>query len=183
MAVFWVMAPCRLVEVYQRFRNSYCLRHQGISTPHNQPTKKSTGGVKRKREISSVARLDHSCVQSERIVINGERRGGGVSKLTRFCHGGETWLFKQAAIAAGGKLSHQATSFLWKRIWLNSFLGVDPRSTGIALVYGLGDLGGGITFAEDLRDWGAGPCPFPIIPWHLPYNRGKARKTSARVAE
>jgi hypothetical protein len=29
MAVFWVVAPCSLVEVYQRFRGSYCLHHQG----------------------------------------------------------------------------------------------------------------------------------------------------------
>jgi hypothetical protein len=29
MAVFWVVTPCSLVEVYQRFRNPCCLRHQG----------------------------------------------------------------------------------------------------------------------------------------------------------
>jgi hypothetical protein len=29
MAVFWVVAPCSLVEVYQRFRRTYCLHHQG----------------------------------------------------------------------------------------------------------------------------------------------------------
>jgi hypothetical protein len=29
MAVFWVEALCSLVEVYQRFRGSYCLHHQG----------------------------------------------------------------------------------------------------------------------------------------------------------
>jgi hypothetical protein len=29
MAVFWVVAPCRLVWVYQRFRGLYCLHHQG----------------------------------------------------------------------------------------------------------------------------------------------------------
>jgi hypothetical protein len=28
MAVFWVVAPCSLVEVYQRFRDAFCLRHQ-----------------------------------------------------------------------------------------------------------------------------------------------------------
>jgi hypothetical protein len=28
---------------------------------------------------------------------------------------------------------------------------------------------------------GCGPCPFLVIPWHLPYNWGKARKTSVRV--
>jgi hypothetical protein len=28
MAVFWVVGPCNLVEVYQRFRGP-CLHHQG----------------------------------------------------------------------------------------------------------------------------------------------------------
>jgi hypothetical protein len=31
MAVFWVVAPCSLVEVYQRFRGPCCLHHQGES--------------------------------------------------------------------------------------------------------------------------------------------------------
>jgi hypothetical protein len=29
MAVFWDVAPCSLVEVYQRFRGPCCLHHQG----------------------------------------------------------------------------------------------------------------------------------------------------------
>jgi hypothetical protein len=29
MAVFWVAAPCSLVEVYLRFRGPCCLHHQG----------------------------------------------------------------------------------------------------------------------------------------------------------
>jgi hypothetical protein len=29
MAVFWVVAPCNLVEVYQCFRGTCCLHHQG----------------------------------------------------------------------------------------------------------------------------------------------------------
>jgi hypothetical protein len=32
MAVFWVVAPCSLVEVYQRFRGPCCLHHQGDLT-------------------------------------------------------------------------------------------------------------------------------------------------------
>jgi hypothetical protein len=39
MAVFWVVAPCSLVEVYQRFRGPCCLHHQGyewfIATTQN----------------------------------------------------------------------------------------------------------------------------------------------------
>jgi hypothetical protein len=30
MAVFWVVAPCSLVEVYQRFRGPCCLHHQAL---------------------------------------------------------------------------------------------------------------------------------------------------------
>jgi hypothetical protein len=29
MAVFWVVVPCSLVEVYQRFTGLCCLHHQG----------------------------------------------------------------------------------------------------------------------------------------------------------
>jgi hypothetical protein len=32
IAVFWVVAPCSLVEVYQRFRGPCCLHHQGASS-------------------------------------------------------------------------------------------------------------------------------------------------------
>jgi hypothetical protein len=32
MAVFWVVAPCSLVDVYQRFRGPCCLHHQGDSS-------------------------------------------------------------------------------------------------------------------------------------------------------
>jgi hypothetical protein len=33
MAVFWVLAPCSLAEVYQRFRGPCCLYHQGDHRP------------------------------------------------------------------------------------------------------------------------------------------------------
>jgi hypothetical protein len=29
MTVFWDVAPCSLVDVYRRFRGTYCLHHQG----------------------------------------------------------------------------------------------------------------------------------------------------------
>jgi hypothetical protein len=32
MAVFWVVAPCSLVEVYRRFRGACCLHYQGDVT-------------------------------------------------------------------------------------------------------------------------------------------------------
>jgi hypothetical protein len=41
MAVFWVVAPCSLVEVYQLFTGACCLHHQGESThcPDNRVSK------------------------------------------------------------------------------------------------------------------------------------------------
>jgi hypothetical protein len=60
---------------------------------------------------------------------------------------------------------------------LDGCLGAEPI-TGLALAEGLCDtLGGGGW------DHFGGTCPFSFIPWHLPYNWGKARKTSVRVAE
>jgi hypothetical protein len=35
IAVFWVVAPCSLVEVYQRFRGPCCLHHQGDEMTSN----------------------------------------------------------------------------------------------------------------------------------------------------
>jgi hypothetical protein len=29
MAVFWIVAPCNLVEIFQRFGGAYCVHHQG----------------------------------------------------------------------------------------------------------------------------------------------------------
>jgi hypothetical protein len=63
------------------------------------------------------------------------------------------------------------------------FLGVEPRSVRVVLAEGLCDLGGGITSAEGLRDGEAGRAPFLIMPWHSPYNLGKAQKTSVRAAK
>jgi hypothetical protein len=30
MAVFWVVAPCSLVEIYHRFRGPCCVHHQSV---------------------------------------------------------------------------------------------------------------------------------------------------------
>jgi hypothetical protein len=38
MTVFWVVAPCSLVEVYQRFRDPCCLHHQGDQGGTTQKT-------------------------------------------------------------------------------------------------------------------------------------------------
>jgi hypothetical protein len=42
MVLFWVVGPCSLVEVYQRFRGPCCLHHQGDSTRlHGATTRKT----------------------------------------------------------------------------------------------------------------------------------------------
>jgi hypothetical protein len=41
MTVFWVVAPCSLVEVYQRFRGPCCLHHQGDHRPDDGGSKKT----------------------------------------------------------------------------------------------------------------------------------------------
>jgi hypothetical protein len=39
MAVFWVVAPCSLVDVYRRFRGNCCLHHQGDESPYDGGSK------------------------------------------------------------------------------------------------------------------------------------------------
>jgi hypothetical protein len=39
IAVFWVVAQCSLVKVYQRFRGPYCLHHQGVAVNFYQTTR------------------------------------------------------------------------------------------------------------------------------------------------
>jgi hypothetical protein len=39
MAVFLVVAPCSLVEVYQRFRGPCCLHHKGDDRPDDGGSK------------------------------------------------------------------------------------------------------------------------------------------------
>jgi hypothetical protein len=43
ITVFWVVAPCRLVRVYRRFRGLYCLHHQGDSTFQRSVLPQSSG--------------------------------------------------------------------------------------------------------------------------------------------
>jgi hypothetical protein len=41
MVVFWVVAPCSLVEVYQRFRGPCSLHHQGDHRPDDEAARTS----------------------------------------------------------------------------------------------------------------------------------------------
>jgi hypothetical protein len=47
MAVFWVLAPCILVEVYRRVRGLCCLHHHCIECPDD-------GGSKQLRNVSRL---------------------------------------------------------------------------------------------------------------------------------
>jgi hypothetical protein len=40
MSVFWIVAPCSLVEVYWRFRCACCLHHQGNELRQQAPLKR-----------------------------------------------------------------------------------------------------------------------------------------------
>jgi hypothetical protein len=68
MAVYWVVAPCSLVEVYQRFRGPCCLHHQGdvIVIAYNrlktgvQPTPEMSYFLKIPQTMGNVQ--DYYCV-------------------------------------------------------------------------------------------------------------------------
>jgi hypothetical protein len=49
MAVLWVVAPCSLVEVYQRFRGPCCLHHQGPDNPEDSHLQMKWDPFKSKR--------------------------------------------------------------------------------------------------------------------------------------
>jgi hypothetical protein len=62
MAVFWVVVPCRLVEVYQRFRGPCCLHHQDDSTRrHGATTQKTTIFVLTAVRTSNPTKYPQSC--------------------------------------------------------------------------------------------------------------------------
>jgi hypothetical protein len=63
-----------------------------------------------------------------------------VLTLTGFC---SALTFQTRDIAGSGGLSYQKTLPLSKGFWLDGFLGVEPRSVGVALAEGLWDLAGG----------------------------------------
>jgi hypothetical protein len=79
MAVFWVVAPCSLVEVYQRFRGPCCLHHQGDEYPSifvltavrtSNPTKSLYGY----RKLHEPGQLSHysDWLQTGRLVFDSK---------------------------------------------------------------------------------------------------------------
>jgi hypothetical protein len=143
------------------------------------PTKMLTKcAALRKREISSLARFDHSCVRNAllemvKVVL---KLGGCASANGIFVAAKSLDFSRQRVIDTDGRLSHQVTCPLQKGFLLDGSLGVEPRRAGIALANGLCDLGGKITSAECLHDSERRACPFWITPWHLPYNWGKRHR-------
>jgi hypothetical protein len=87
-------------------------------------------------------------------------------------------MFRLGVIATGGKRVRQVASVVRKGFWLVGCLGVERRwmrslcqkpSAILGNYFGWGP----VWLGETGRD------PFSIIPWHLPYNWGKARQISS----
>jgi hypothetical protein len=53
MAVFWVVAQCSLVEVYQRFRGACCLHHQSYQTARCNNREDSHLHTRRRENLKS----------------------------------------------------------------------------------------------------------------------------------
>jgi hypothetical protein len=54
MAVFWVLWPCNLIEIYRRFRGACCLHHQDAIS--------YVDGLKRDQiNVNLVCLLDNRC--------------------------------------------------------------------------------------------------------------------------
>jgi hypothetical protein len=78
-------------------------------------------------------------------------------------------MFRLGPIATGRRMITSSILSFAKRNWLNGCLGVKLREVWIALVEDLCDLRG--TFWLMASMIGVGwPCPFSMIPWHLPNN-------------
>jgi hypothetical protein len=80
MTVFWVVAPCSLIEVYQRFRGPCCLRHQGPDDGSSKYLCRNVGkllpdytALQPRRQPSSYKlwlKLKEAC----NLFVNGQRR-------------------------------------------------------------------------------------------------------------
>jgi hypothetical protein len=81
MAVFWVVAPCNLVEVHRRFRGAWCLHHQGDDDPDGGGSKQllpDYTAEEPRRQPSSGCNKVYKCVEHllyviiVKIICNGE---------------------------------------------------------------------------------------------------------------
>jgi hypothetical protein len=164
-----LLVPRSLILLRPVFSGKRC---RGI----HQPKQLSKGGVLRKRETSSLVMSDRSCVRNALLeMVNGALLVCLRQQDFVVVEGLDS--FKLGVVATGGRLSHQATCPMWKGFLLDGFLGVEPRSVGIALANDLCDFGRKSLWLKASRIAGGELCPFWIRPWHLPYKWGKAQKT------
>jgi hypothetical protein len=71
MAVFWVAAPCSLVEVYQRFRDPCCLHHQGTAARTSETLVNFYQTIRRYNREDSHLRT-HRCENLESYLYDEE---------------------------------------------------------------------------------------------------------------
>jgi hypothetical protein len=63
MALFWVVAPCSMVEVYRCFNGACCLRHQGEAAARTSETSvKLYKTTRRNNPEDSDLQIDYFCV-------------------------------------------------------------------------------------------------------------------------
>jgi hypothetical protein len=88
MAVFWVVAPCSLVEIYQRFRGPSCLHHQGDLRTNRRENLKSylLNSCATENPLSSIFLLLvaslFGCVEDSGITFSAETNKYGCNTRT-----------------------------------------------------------------------------------------------------
>jgi hypothetical protein len=65
MAVFWVVAPCSLVEIYQRFRGAFCLHHQGDESLTTRRYNPEDSHLRTHRRENLKSYLEQRCEEYE----------------------------------------------------------------------------------------------------------------------
>jgi hypothetical protein len=70
MAVFWVVAPCSLEEVYRRFRGACCLHQQGDDGGYNLLDHRMNGNI---LEELYMGRIENKLAQFKQNWLNSVR--------------------------------------------------------------------------------------------------------------
>jgi hypothetical protein len=130
-----------LVEANVSEKRAVTICRAEVMSRANQPTKKLTKGrVKRRHETSTLARFDQSCIRNAFLeVVNvATNYNGGAAYANRVL------LWPKALICDIRGYCYwweiiPSGNLLWEGFWLGGFLGVGPRSVGIALAEGLHD--------------------------------------------
>jgi hypothetical protein len=102
----------QMLEIVKRFgEHCSCRLQDECMMITNQPEKLTKSVVKRKRETSSLARLDHSCSPNALLdMVDGTKN---VTRTLLMPTGFLSWrrppLFRLGSIATCGRFSHQTT--------------------------------------------------------------------------